>query len=218
MPYSDDPDRLEQMLPYLGPLATGDEIVEWTIVKGNANTVAFRIREALVLARKYPLQYVDLARFAGDYAVSVLAGNKVRARRRTPTLHFSQLVPLPPIVPATTPPVVTQGREIDVVAHSLVRMAGTEEIQRFDIRRMDDLLRGPKTPLAVVDIYRQSGRAKPTVRFPEANLTDAELYELFLWAGAQEPPLMLLVDDIALTVAVFDSLMAEYSWRPADGE
>ncbi len=218
MPYSDDRKRLEEMLPYMGALALGKN-TEWTIARGNPTTVAFRIREALRIARLYPSEYPDLAKYAGDYAINTKVGNMVTARRRTPDMEAHVVEKPAPYMPniATQPsaPVV---QTIDVVEAHLVRTIGAKSNSMFEAQKSNHILQGKQTSLSVADVYRQLGEGKPTLHFPDAGLGKEELKELFFWAGNHVPPLMLLVDGIGLTVARFDAMVAEFSWRPDDTE
>ena len=211
MPYSDDKKRLEQMLPYLNSLAEGKD-VEFRITRGSANTVAFRLREALRLARIYANEYQTLARYAGDYSIKVINSSIVRAVRRTPTLEQSELAERT-IEDVTTRRIFEQ--TIDPVEAELGRSIGSKaaalEVARTESQK--ELL-GAQTPVSIVDSYRRLGNIRPTLHFPEAGLDAAELEELWRWADEQTPRLMLMVAEPAVTVALYDPMAAEYRWRP----
>jgi len=211
MPYSDDKKRLEQMLPYLKSLAEGKN-AEFRVTRGSANTVAFRLREALRLARIYSNDYPMLAKYAGDYSIRVESSTLVLARRRTPLVETDvkaaeQLVEQPTQV------------SIDPVEADLARRIGAKASHLETIRaEAQKELLGAQTPVSIVDAYMRLGSVRPTLNFPDATLDDAELEELWRWADAHTPRLMLMVAPPSVTVALFDPMAAEYSWRPETKE
>lgn len=207
MPYSDDKRRLEQMMPYLKRLAEGLD-VEFRITRGSANTVAFRLREALRLARIYANEFPLLAKYAGDYSIRVVSQTKVVAHRRTPLLDVQTLEPLPA---SRVPEVLT----LDPVEAELTRRIGAKGVELESLRtEAQKELLGAQTPISIVDAYMRLGGIRPTLNFPEAGLDDKELKELWAWADGHTPRLMLMVAEPSVTVALFDPMAAEYSWRP----
>lgn len=210
MPYSDDPKRLEEMLPYLEPLTRGEN-VRWPIKMGNANTVAFRLREAMRIASRNPERYPELAKYAPDYAIRVVNALTIEARRRTAVLGPAEQVIARTVIEATPVEIVHRPVDSDDELIEAVKRNTT-----FTERASESLraLLGKQTPINVADAYRRYGRVRPTLHFPDANMDDEELTQVFRWASQHTPPLMLMVNDAALTVSLFDPMVAEFSWRP----
>jgi len=217
MPYSDDKKRLVQMLPYLNSMAEGKD-VEFKITRGNANTVGFRLREALRLARIYAHEYPALAKYAGDYSIRVENNTLVKAVRRTPMVSAVEMPKALPFEPPP-PPRPAASESIDVVEAELIRTIGhsTSALEQLRAETHRDLM-GTQTAITVVDAYMRFGAVRPTLNFPEAGLSEVELFELFKWADQHTPRLMLMVAEPSLTVALWDPMVAEYSWRPQDIE
>jgi hypothetical protein len=213
MPYSDDPRRLEEMIPYLEPIARGED-VRWPIKRGNANTVAFRIREALRIVVANKLRYPELAEYASDYKVRVVDAFTVEAIRRTPRKAqetIERLVEIPSV------PIEVQVSRATVDADKEI-IESAAKATSFTDRTNESLraLLGKQTPMSVTDAYRRYGKVRPTLHFPDAAMDDEELTQLFRWASHQTPPLMLMVHGAALTVSILDPMVAEFSWRPSE--
>ena len=207
MPYSNDVERLERMLPYLAPVAQGKN-AQWKITAGSPNTVAYRIREALHIARLNPNSYPDLAKYANDYSISIVEGNTVRARRRTP-----QISPPSPVDNSESLSDLVDRVEID---GNLLRKEPNVEPRAFDapVQSMNsESTDGQQTPDSIISMWNKHQGIKRTLYFPEAELSEKQLAELFLWAESQT--LMILVHEIAVTLAKKDPHLMDISYKPS---
>lgn len=209
MPYNTDPRRLEQLIPYLAPLAEGRPNVEWQVTHGSPNTVAYRIREALHIARLNPDKYPDLAKNAPDYAIAVKGPTTVTARRKTP-VNFA--APVETLIVQPTP---TQGQEVDLaslrrqpVAFSAPYPTGSNanSVGTFATD-------GPQTPDSIIEIWSKGGSVKRTLFFPDARLNNRGMCELWLWA--EKNNVMIMAAESAITLAVYDPSVAEFSFKPS---
>lgn len=77
MAYSQNPVTVERMLSYLKPLVDGQECI-WRTAPNKSRWLAYRIREALAVAREFPERFPELAR--SRYRIEVLSSQEVRAR------------------------------------------------------------------------------------------------------------------------------------------
>jgi hypothetical protein len=80
MGYSTSRQTLERMRSSLNVLASGKPC-SWQTEPNESHKVAYKIREALYIARLYPDEYPDLARAARDFRISVVSSREVIAER-----------------------------------------------------------------------------------------------------------------------------------------
>ncbi len=215
MPYNIDRARLDAMLPYLAPLAQGVASAKWQVVRGSPNTVAYRIREALLIARSFPDEYPDLARYAGDYSISVVDGNHVQAKRKGPLIVHTGSAAL-----STTEPVAGPLGVVDLsalrrppltISAPFSGIGGAELVGGFSTD-------GPQSPESIITLWEKGGSVKRTLYFPSPRLTSRQFAELWLWACSVTPKVMLMVNEAeeSVTVAQYDPQVAEFAWRPSD--
>ena len=196
MAYSKSRTRLEAMLPHLALLQMGKECA-WTVEPGrDPERVAYRIREALHIARLYPKEYPDLAVAHGSFIIKVEPG-RVVARR----------APLPEFV--ALPEELTQ-ESLDLPTANPLEVAG--DLNKHMLRGDQELL-GRKTVEQVIAKWEASTKNKP-IHFPEAMMDDLALAQLYVWCEAQVPQLMILTAGRAVTLGILDPNVAEFAWRP----
>jgi hypothetical protein len=80
MGYSTSRQTLIKMLPELEFLSTGKSCV-WTTEPNESHRVAYKIREALYIARLYASEFPELARAARDFRITVTSSREVQAVR-----------------------------------------------------------------------------------------------------------------------------------------
>jgi len=211
MPYNLDPKRLDQMLPYLAPLAAGKAVVEWSVLTGSPNTVAFRIREALHIARQHPVDYPDLAKVSFDYTIGVdPVTRKVTAKRRgmLTALSMPDTTQAAPSAPAPAPiemPDIST-RWLPKPAPSPFSLPQANSVGTFSTD-------GPQSTDRIITLWQEGGSVKRTLYFPEARLSETQLIELWLWAD--EARVMIMHAEPAVTLSAYNPQVVEYSWRPA---
>jgi hypothetical protein len=83
MGYSKSRETLEKMLPQLDQIASGNPCV-W-VVDGDPHAFAYKVREALYIAKLYRLDYPSLAQAASIFTIKIERPNRVLAVRAEET-------------------------------------------------------------------------------------------------------------------------------------
>lgn len=184
MAYSRSESTLKKMLPELQELALG-RAQAWIVTQGTPHEWAYKIREALFIARIYKDKYPELAKAAESFTVLV-DGNRVDARRARNT---TEAVALADVHTGINTGLELAGRSVSVS--------------------------GAQSPFTIIEAWRKSQPSNQPMNFPQAALTEEALGILYKWAQSWKPPLMLMVDGASVTVGPADHHVIQYAWRPA---
>lgn len=111
MAYSSSPLTVERMLPYLEPLVEGRETFFRT-EPGRSRWLAYKLREALAVAREHPERFPELARL--DFRFEVDSSREVRAVPRDQTSIEVLSAPRPSAARMNT---LSVGSAQDVIDH-----------------------------------------------------------------------------------------------------
>lgn len=87
MGYRNNPELVEQRMYLLEPLLSGENCY-WSIsppTRDEAENVAFKIREALRIARQWKNRFPDLAKIANEFSIHVVGPGRLEGRRKTHT-------------------------------------------------------------------------------------------------------------------------------------
>lgn len=187
MGYSESIATLERMLPLLKDLAEGRECMWET--KGSPSYLAYKIREALYIAKENKANYPGLAAAAEAFTIQVIrdGSKRVQAVRAKNTPETSTLASANRITSIVTglesagPPVPTAG---------------------------------PQSSQSIIDAWNKTQPRTEPINFPQANLPDIELDRLYTWCQAHVPRLMMLVSGASLTLGPVEPEVEEYAYHP----
>lgn len=198
--YSKSPETARAMLPFLGPVLEGN-LCAWTVEWGRADHWAYKIREALYIARlwrgrlseeQHGAEFVRdmqaLDRAAERYRVAVVSPEKVQLE------------------------VAKGSSEAQVLAQpSLGTTQGLEEAGQ-----MPSVYVGPQSAEGIQLAWRALQPSNAPLHFPNANLAQHELELLHEWATPMG--LVMVVADGALTLQRPTKDLARYAWAPGASE
>jgi len=189
MPYSTNPDRLVQLLPYMAHLIQRRDCF-WNLEgrKVTAQVFAYRIREALTIARLHPDKFPQVAAIADDVVVEV-DNHCVLAK-------FGKVLnaPLPQSIADYAAQQAQFASERPFVAPMQIRYT-LETVSALWAKRQGS-----------------------SVNLPAYIPTNDELLRLYDWASVQEPPVMLMPSDAALTLVAHDDELEGMNWTPDEME
>ena len=167
----------------------------WIVQPGEASKFAYKIREALYIARLYADDYKTLADAAANFTIEVVNPTTVQARlTKTPT-EATILTAAPE--PHGQPPVRSQAP-----THGL------------DIARRPITTAGQQTEFSIIDVWQKAQPSLDPIHFPDAALSNEQLERLWKWAEGRTPSLMIMVSGNGLTLSPIDEAVIEYAWRP----
>lgn len=197
MGYSRSESTLQQMLPYLQPLAEGRTFA-WNIANRDGWRFAYKLREALYVALLNREKYPALAQAAERFSIRVMdQGYRVEAvaKRGGPT--------------EATIRAASAGAAVN---ESPATIHGLGGLQRTDIPTV-----GLQTCVQVAASWFKQKPIQEPMFFTETSLPGEELKKLWQWARQQTPRLMFFVDATAktLTLSIAQDDVEEYSWKPA---
>lgn len=185
MAYSRSETTLKKMLPDLQEIALGRPQA-WIITQGSAQEWAYKVREALFIARLHKSRYPELAAAAESFTVEVVDSQRVQARRARQTTEAVALA------------------DDQNPTHGLETFGRSVQSS------------GQQSPFTIIEAWRKSQPSNQPIHFPEATLSEDQLTILYKWAQAWKPPLMLMVDGNSVTVGPTDKQVMQYAWRPPE--
>lgn len=204
--YSKNPLTAEKMLPVLGPIIRG-ELCTWQTNEGEADYFAYKVREALFVARlhkdrfqkiwdesldpnNYPVDDEDM--IAGDLLAIAKMAERIRivvTSRSTVEARFAKGTP-----------------EALVLASGATPTSGYENPGRSVVTITK------QTVWSVKEAWKAAQPSNTPLHFPNAGLSYEELVELYGWAT--ELGLILFEVDGALTVQRKTLDLVEFAWAP----
>lgn len=191
MPYSKNPDRVIQLLPWLSYLLEGKDCF-WDLTGRavNAQTFAYRVREALHISKtarldNSDLQFPDLAAVADNVVIEVDEEKQKVYGRFGNVLNVS--LPAPITALAERSPQLNMAPLAKAVVYSI------ETIKMLWAKRQGNKINLP--------MYTPDGEM---------------LTRIYEWAQSLDPRVMLMPSDDALTLIVSDPELEGMDWTPAD--
>lgn len=161
----------------------------WIVSTGNASKFAYKIREALYIARIHADTYPALAKAADQYIIEVANASTVFARHTAANTEATILA--------------TGGSENTGTPTHGLEKAG-RAIQS----------NGPQSQFTIIDTWRRAEPSSEPIHFPTADLDDEQLEQLWLWSQNHRPPLMLMVSGESITVSLWNEHVGQYAWKP----
>lgn len=191
MGYSRSPKTLEAIRPLLDDLERGLACV-WEVAPGEEHKWAYKVREALYIARLFPDRYPALAQAADAFKVEVAERGRVRAVTAGNTLQ--------PKVLGSAVPIVSQGLDDDQpgLAHKVRSVS----------------LTGSQTAASIMKAWYLSQPSNHPLYFPQAVLDRQELLELYRLAADQH--LIFFESEGAITLQRTTMDLMDLAWSPED--
>lgn len=200
--YSKNPLTAEKMLPLLGPIIAG-QLCTWETEVGQADHLAYKIREALYIARLYRDRWS-----AG--ALHATAQNPDELWKAEALLSISRMAERVRIV--VTSPSTVEARLQKGVPEAMVLTGGGAPMQGYENPGRSVVTITKQTVWSIQEAWRAQQPSNTPLHFPNASLSYDELVQLHAWA---EPlGLLLFVVDGALTVQRKSLDLVEYAWQP----
>ncbi len=192
MAYSRSPATLDAMIlsGQLSELAAGRGC-RWRTPPNESHRHAYKVREALFIAALYPDQYPELATAAQKFTIEVTSSREVQARLAKQTTEAATLA-------------TGIGQDGHVSPNTGLEKAGRAIATA-----------GPQSQFTIIDAWVKAQPNSDPMYFPQANLDEGQLTQLYNWATNCTPPLMLMVNGEAVTVSLVDRAVVQYSWHPA---
>lgn len=194
MGYSKAPATLRAILDQLQPLVEGRPCA-WDTPEGQSDKWAYKVREGLQIALRYPSQFPELARYAPFFVIETVSTTRVQAK-------MAEFTPEQVVITQPDKGMVTGGTT-----------AGTA--RSFG---------GPQTAMSVIQHWLDSQSRmghNDALHFPEADMSDAELSKLFQWTMKRTPVWMMLrpKGSMSLTLMPWDdqAAAAHANWTPDKG-
>ena len=186
MGYSKSKKTLEKIRPQLAQLELGLN-ASWRTQEGGADFFAYKVREALFIAKLYREEYLELAKMADTTRVVVVSPSLVETKAAV-----------------GTPEAVIQSGNAAVVVQGLAE-GGREPSTT-----------SPHTAAAVIAEWQRRQPSNDKLHFPQANLPREELLKLHTWASNLTPSWLFFEFDGAITLQPYSRDVAELSWSPED--
>jgi len=186
MGYSTNIKTLEAQLDNLAMLRQG-KACAWTVAPNESHRFAYKIREALWIARNVPEarnKYPELARAAEHFRIEVTSSREVQARAARSTVDAE------------------------------VRPLGGGVTTGLEAAGPPKALMGPQTAASIIQTWMDTQPSNERYHFPQANLTRDELLKLHGWAVQQG--WIFFESDGAITLQRKTLDVAEFAWSPED--
>lgn len=190
MPYSTKVSRLQELLPMLGDLTEGRS-QRWEVPEGQAQLLAYRIREALYIAALNAEAFPVLAKAAAQFKIQVISPTIVQA---TPKQAFQ------------------------TEAVKLVEAGGGENatvVQGLEPAGKPHELVAPSSATEVVGFWTEAQPSNSKFTFPQHQLDLSELTKLYHWTLARGWLMFVTPDN--LTLVKTTKSLEDSSWHPSDG-
>jgi hypothetical protein len=197
--YSKNPQTGIKMLPYLGPIVRG-ELCAWNTEKGEADYFAYKIREALYVARLHADSFGTSTAWydssgknvSDDMLALAKQAERIRIVVVNPSLVEARLQKATP--------------EALVLTGQAAPMSGYENPGRSTVTL------AKQTVWSIQEAWRGQQPSNTPLHFPHAGLSYDELVELYTWAESMH--LMLFEADGALTIQPKSLDLLQYAWSP----
>lgn len=190
MGYSTNPRTLDQIRPLLDNLEKGLSCT-WEVSAGSENKWAYKVREALYIARLYKDRYPALAQAADAFKIEIAQRGVVRAVPAGNTLE-------PRVLSSGGPVTVNHGIDGDTpgLAHK------TRSVS----------LTGPQSAESILHAWFMTQPSNQPLYFPDAALDHNELIKLHGLASDQN--LIFFESEGAITLQHRTADLVEFAWDP----
>lgn len=190
MGYSTSEKTLRAMLPYMKPIAAGLP-ARWTTGPGlTARQLAYKIREALFIAREYPTTYPELAARSRRYRLRIVDHYILEGR---PVDIHVELGPIP---------------EPETLDAETSWPVTTTPLSEYSITPQREV----RTVASVIDAWNQNKGDK--LFFPRVGFSPDELCSLWEWSRRVDVLIFESDGDVTLVKATDD--LREFAWTPDD--
>lgn len=189
MGYSKSKATLDKFRPFLEQVEKGG-FPAWDVKEGQADKLAYRIREALYIARLYPEAYPELARVSAGIRVVVTSPSHVEIKAAVGT---------PEAVLLADP------------GESALAVQGIANAEKPVATQQQNM-----TAEQVIEAWKGQQPSNSKLTFPYANLEPAELLKLHEWSSKLTPPWLMLEFDGKLTLQPWSRDIADLAWSPGD--
>jgi hypothetical protein len=187
MSYGINPETVEKLRPELTELEAGHPC-KWEVAQDPLIThrKAYRIREALKIASRYPRRFPALAEAAKNFSIHIIRDGLIEARWKVTPEAAVALGAVP-----------THG--------GMDASAGKPQPSV-----------GVSSAIEIIKAWRDHLPSSDPLHFVSTLLSVKELSDLYTWAVTNTPKLMLLVDESrrTLTLSLRDTSALEFSWHP----
>lgn len=204
--YSKNPQTGIKMLPYLGPIVRG-ELCAWNTEKGQADYFAYKIREALYIARLHEEFFRRMSdrETAENNMIQTEAG--AQFAQMAVIAKQAERIRIVVVNPSTVEARLQKGTpEALVLTGQAAPMSGYENPGRSTVTITK------QTVWSVQEAWRGQQPSNIPLHFPHAGLTYDELVQLYAWAESMH--LMLFEVDGALTVQPKSLDLVGFAWSP----
>lgn len=191
MAYSRSIVTLNRLYQYIQPLENGEPYA-WICKQGYSHTLAYKIREALFVAKLHAESYPLLADAADKLVIEVVSPTKVQARLS--------------VVP--TEAMILSGENV----------SPTHGLQSGPLGRIVSTA-GEQTAFTIIEAWKRSQPNLTPINFPQAKLDYTQLLALWNWCQQWKPrPLMIMEDEGSITLGPTEDAVVAYSWHPNEGD
>lgn len=203
--YSKNPQTGIKMLPYLGPIVKG-ELCAWNTEKDQADYFAYKIREALYVARLHEDLFIERVRTLPlDELRNTLAWQ--HADQMAALAKQAERIRIVVVNPSLVEARLQKGTpEALVLTGQAAPMSGYENPGRSTVTL------AKQTVWSVQEAWRGQQPSNTPLHFPHAGLAYEELVELYAWAESMH--LMLFEVEGALTLQPKSLDLLQYAWSP----
>lgn len=191
MGYSKNPRTLEKIRHLLTDLEKGLSCT-WRVEPGLEDRWAYKVREALYIAKLHRAEYPYLATAADNFKIEIAQRGLVRAS-----------------LASNSSPTTVVGRSTGVVNHGLdADMPGlAHKVHSVSTT-------GRQTPQSIMEAWFHSQPSNTPIYFPDAALSKKQLLELHGLASQQN--LIFFESDGAITIQHKTADLEGLSWHPDD--
>jgi hypothetical protein len=190
MPYSKNPDRLVQLLPFMSHLIERQDCF-WNVEgrKVTPQVLTYRIREGLYIGKLYKDKFPQVAAIADDVSVEI-DGERVIAR-------FGRILQVP-------------------LPQAMQDYAGVQT-QLAALRPQPEPM-AVRYSLETIAALWAKRTSNGKVNLPMYTPSDDELLGLYNWGTNLTPPVMLMPSDNSLTLIEYDEELEGMNWTPDEME
>jgi hypothetical protein len=202
--YSKNPATAEKMLSVLGPLIQG-ELCTWQTDEGEADYFAYKVREALYVARLRQKQWDNTIRMHDEEGVNF--PNISTIRQLSAVGRMAERIRI-----VVTSRSTVEARFAKGTPEALVLTSNATPTSGYENSGRSVVTITKQSAWSVKEAWKASQPSNTPLHFPHAELSYEELVELYEWAT----PLGLLLFEVdgALTVQRKTLDLVQFAWAP----
>lgn len=203
--YSKNPATAEKMLPLLGPLIAG-ELCTWQTSEGEADYFAYKVREALYVARLHKDNW--------DRELAIhFMGAELTPRTLDTVQQLREVAKMAERIRiVVTGRSTVEARFAKGTPEALVLAGGAAPMSGYENPGRSVVTITKQTVWSIKEAWKASQPSNTPLHFPNAGLSYEELVELHAWAT----PLGLLLFEVdgALTLQRKTLDLVQFAWAP----